>query len=294
MECDPQCELPPLPPKLRPKPQKRDIGRDKHYRDEASFQADKDAWDAERAERRVLMEEREQEMMRLRQQRRTPRQKPSGAQNRKTAGTGMSTAEANSSDRERKRVLYNKKAHEARNRCPWVVGQRVRISCGKHAGHCAGAVMKMHQDRVCTQTICLDGSNATVKVAAADIVPWPQIGQQINWMQGMIGEVATVQQFIRGYEVESGAEGGSESTTWRAAYKLSRVLYALPEHLKIEDGQMLQKGATVRLLPPHADAEVDWSGSSFVVKAICGCSSCKGCVELEHTFGCGGMITSAR
>lgn len=51
--------LPPLPPKLRPKPQRRDIGPGKRYCDVAAFDADHEAWEQERAARKEQVAERE-------------------------------------------------------------------------------------------------------------------------------------------------------------------------------------------------------------------------------------------
>ena len=82
--------------------------------------------------------------------------------------------------------------------------------------------------------------------------------------------------------------------SWRASYKVTRPVYAWPEHLETVDGQELRVGAHVRLLPPHDLVEEGlgssgrWFGESgteslLVVKAIC--KTCGECVELEHTFG---------
>ena len=53
-------EVPPLPPKLRPKPQRKgNVGAGKRYADEVAFAADVTAWERERDERKVLVKERE-------------------------------------------------------------------------------------------------------------------------------------------------------------------------------------------------------------------------------------------
>ena len=88
----------PMPPKLRAKPNRRSIGRE--YESEAAFAQDLESWNAERAARALLMQEREKKMQQMREQRRAPRapradrQQPSGASNRKTAA--VSSAEASS------------------------------------------------------------------------------------------------------------------------------------------------------------------------------------------------------
>lgn len=59
--------VPPEPPKLRPKPQKRgNVGAGRRYADVAEFDADVAAWEQEREERRALMKERERALDRLR------------------------------------------------------------------------------------------------------------------------------------------------------------------------------------------------------------------------------------
>jgi hypothetical protein len=64
-------EVPPLPPKLRGKPQQRgNIGAGKLYADEAAFLADVEAWKLERAERVALVKERERMQERLRERNR--------------------------------------------------------------------------------------------------------------------------------------------------------------------------------------------------------------------------------
>ena len=66
--------VPPEPPKLRTKPQKRDIGPGKIFPDRAAFQADLDAWNAERANRKACMDDRERHLKRLRNAHRDRRQ----------------------------------------------------------------------------------------------------------------------------------------------------------------------------------------------------------------------------
>ena len=78
------------PPKLRTKPQARNVGRGKLYPDEAAFRADLEAWIGEQATHKVRMQEREKKLKQLREKRRvreprdrSGRQQPSGAANRK-------------------------------------------------------------------------------------------------------------------------------------------------------------------------------------------------------------------
>ena len=60
--------VPPLPPKLRPKPQRRgNIGAGKRYADEDAFQWDLRGWDIERENRLELVKERERAQERLRE-----------------------------------------------------------------------------------------------------------------------------------------------------------------------------------------------------------------------------------
>merc|ERR1712224_316849 len=47
--------VPPMPPKLRPKPQRRTVGQGKKYPDCAAFDADLVRWQVERAERKNLI-----------------------------------------------------------------------------------------------------------------------------------------------------------------------------------------------------------------------------------------------
>ena len=55
-----QQVVPPLPPKLRTKPQRKgNIGMGKRYDDEVAFAADLLAWEREHAERALLVQERE-------------------------------------------------------------------------------------------------------------------------------------------------------------------------------------------------------------------------------------------
>ena len=62
-----QLDVPPLPPKLRPKPQRRgNIGAGKTYAHEAAFFADVEAWKIEQAHRAELVKERERAQERLR------------------------------------------------------------------------------------------------------------------------------------------------------------------------------------------------------------------------------------
>lgn len=64
-------EVPPLPPKLRGKPQRRgNIGAGKLYANEAAFLADVEAWKLEHAERVALVKERERMQERLRERNR--------------------------------------------------------------------------------------------------------------------------------------------------------------------------------------------------------------------------------
>ena len=66
-----QQVVPPLPPKLRPKPQRKsNIGPSKQYADEAAFEADLSMWKREQAERALLVQERERVLKRQRDQRR--------------------------------------------------------------------------------------------------------------------------------------------------------------------------------------------------------------------------------
>lgn len=63
----PSDEPPPEPPKLRPKPQARgSIGAGKLYADKAAFDADVEAWEQERGQRKVLMAERRRALDRMR------------------------------------------------------------------------------------------------------------------------------------------------------------------------------------------------------------------------------------
>ena len=54
------------PPKLRHKPQKREIGAGKRYADQTEFDADVDEWELERVAHRARMKERERELDKLR------------------------------------------------------------------------------------------------------------------------------------------------------------------------------------------------------------------------------------
>ena len=54
-----EADVPALPPKMRRKPQIRDIGPGKIYADAAAFNADKKAWDDEHAARQLLIKQRE-------------------------------------------------------------------------------------------------------------------------------------------------------------------------------------------------------------------------------------------
>jgi hypothetical protein len=58
--------VPPEPPKLRAKPQTRWIGPGKLYADDAAFEADLKAWEAEHADRKECMADRERHLKRLR------------------------------------------------------------------------------------------------------------------------------------------------------------------------------------------------------------------------------------
>ena len=72
-------EVPPLSPKLRRKPQRRDIGARKCYTDEDEFQVDLNMWEYEQEERRKLVKQREraQEQQREQQRNRSARQRGS-------------------------------------------------------------------------------------------------------------------------------------------------------------------------------------------------------------------------
>ena len=60
--------VPPLPPKLRPKPQRRgNIGAGKRYADEDAFHWDLRSWEIERENRMELVKEREQAQERQRE-----------------------------------------------------------------------------------------------------------------------------------------------------------------------------------------------------------------------------------
>ena len=65
-------EVPPLPPKLRPKPQRqrRQIGAGKPYANEAEFQVDLKKYECEQEDRQELVKERERAQERLREQKR--------------------------------------------------------------------------------------------------------------------------------------------------------------------------------------------------------------------------------
>lgn len=64
-------DVPPLPPKLRPKPQRKgNIGAGKRYADEQEFQDDVERWEYEHDERKKLVQEREQAQERQREQQR--------------------------------------------------------------------------------------------------------------------------------------------------------------------------------------------------------------------------------
>ena len=64
----PAIEVPPLPPKLRPKPQRRQIGAGKPYANEAEFQVDLNKYECEQEDRQKLVMERERAKERLREQ----------------------------------------------------------------------------------------------------------------------------------------------------------------------------------------------------------------------------------
>ena len=73
--------LPPLPPKLRPKPQRRDVGRGKRYNDAAAFEADLDEWKREKASRKEQVDERERARLKARD--RSTRTRPAGDNDRR-------------------------------------------------------------------------------------------------------------------------------------------------------------------------------------------------------------------
>ena len=158
--------------------------------------------------------------MQMREQRRAPRagrQQPSGAQNRKTAA--VSSEEASSRNRERNRASYHRKIQEARQRYAWEIGQRVRILNGKLAGEC-GAVMQRSDKQ---HMVRLD-SGKTAQFPPDQLEAWPSVGQRISWLAGEDGEVATVVQFLKGYEEpKADKEKGLPAHRWRAGYKLMRI-----------------------------------------------------------------------
>ena len=78
-------------------------------------------------------------------------------------------------------------------------------------------------------------------------------------------EVATVVQFLKGYEEPDANDmtKGLPARRWRAAYKLMRILYALSEHIQCVDGDRMRVGSNVQLLEPHADASL-WEGRQVI------------------------------
>ena len=191
----------------------------------------------------------------------------------------MSSAEVSSANRERNRANYHKKIQDARAKYAWEIGQRVRVVLGMHAGQC-GAVMARSDNQ---HQVRLDQGN-TARISPDHLEAWPYLGQRISWLEGEDGEVATVVQFLKGYEEpNANEEKGLPAHRWRVGYKLMRILYAASEHIECVDEDRMRVGSNVRLLEPHADASL-WEGGSsqFTIKAIC--EACES-VELEHVFG---------
>ena len=88
-------------------------------------------------------------------------------------------------------------------------------------------------------------------------------------------------------------EGKMRANDWRSVYLLSRVMYALPEHVRGVGGQKVRVGSHVSLARKVAQGTYqgssDYDGvendpkftQSLIVPAICPHGDC---VELEHTF----------
>ena len=88
---------------------------------------------------------------------------------------------------------------------------------------------------------------------AAEYEPWPCIGQVVNYWGGFPGEMARVEKFMH-YEEKDGKI--------YSAYRMSRIMYALPQHIETLDGSALHVGAKVRLLAITATARLSKLGAS--------------------------------
>ena len=294
------------PPALRKKPQRRmGIGTGKYYADAAAFNADLTKWHEEHAARKVLVEEYERQQDRLRD--RSTRTQRSGAQHRKQAGAAA--PEKAASQRWRSRKNYHRRVQEIVDANRFESGQRVRVRIGPHKGKC-GWVSERVGSKLSVQLDQLE-RGALVDAAPHTIEPWPRIGQEINWIRGSPGEIATVvayagqagkvdqenqdhQELWNGAMFPSGTQVGDPY----AVYELSRVIYASPKDIIGLAGQEIRVGAQVQASQKDDEPD-DYSRptnqvkswlqnmggdheSKFVVKAIC--TECTECVELVHTF----------
>ena len=77
----PDAGIPAVPPRLRPRPQRHDVGL--RYADEQAFLADKQAWQAEQEQREELMRERRRAQQRARDRDRSGRQRGAGDNERR-------------------------------------------------------------------------------------------------------------------------------------------------------------------------------------------------------------------
>ena len=166
-ESDSGDELPELPAKTRPKPQRRgNIGAGKLYADQAAFDKDIAAWEAEKAARALLVKEREKEQQRRREQRRKRDRsgQPSGAQKRKKSAAEQASLNRQR-NRERNRERYKKYVDSVTSGRPGPLfcpgqqrkaaeqkllgesfadnGQRVRVTAqGKLHGRCGSVISR--------------------------------------------------------------------------------------------------------------------------------------------------------
>lgn len=104
--------------------------------------------------------------------------------------------------------------------------------------------------------------------------------------------MATVDKFLRGYELQEDNEFGQKAGDWLAGYVLKRTMYARLDHVTGVDGQSVRVGALVHRVVDIGAGEEPCDGmmtflsaegytKSIIVTAICKRDKC---VELEHTF----------
>jgi len=171
------------PAKMRPKPQLRS------YREKRDFDAAFAEWRNEKDEyeKQYLEWRRQQDRQRDRSAR--VRVYASGAQRRRA-----SAAAKQRDERERSRQSYKTYVKAAREKYPWKLLQRVRVTRGSHAGRC-GSVRSMHN--LCN--VALDGG-CTVQIHPDNLEAWPRIGQLVEFFPGL-HEIATVVAFSHGKQV---------------------------------------------------------------------------------------------